>query len=150
MKNLILLAALLLAGCAGEKQALVVKQYTLRNQDTDDSNDPMVRQEKLRRLYGAVSLEERKAKLGQYYTILWSLPESTASDREIVFSYQQGGSGSLVKTMSRKLPSGAPEGKEEFGIIGDDYFDNGRVLAWKTDLIVDGQNVASEKSYLWE
>ena len=64
----------------------------------------MVRQEKLRRLYGAVSIEERKAKLGQYYTTLWSLPESIGSDREIIFHYQQGGSGSLVKTMTRQLP----------------------------------------------
>lgn len=150
MKIPLTLAALLLAGCAGEKQPLVVKQFTLRDQDTAATKDPMVRQEKLRRLYGAISLEERKAKLGQYYTILWNLPESTASEREIVFRYQQGGSGSRVKTMSRKLPAGSPEGKEEFGIIGDDYFNNGRVLAWKADLIVDGNTVASEKSYLWE
>jgi len=150
MKIPLALAVCLLAGCAGEKQPLVVKQYTLRNQDTSENDDPMVRQEQLRRLYGAVSLEERKAKLGQYFTILWNLPESTGSDREIVFRYQQGGSGSLVKTMTRKLPAGSAGGKEEFGVTGDDYFDNGRVLAWKTDLIVDGNTVASEKSYLWE
>ncbi len=91
-----------------------------------------------------------KARLGQYYTVLWSLPESTGSDREIIFRYQQGESGSRVKTMTRQLPHGAPEGKEEFGITGDDYFDNGRVLAWKIDLIVDGAEVASEQSYLWK
>ena len=150
MKIPLLLAALLLAGCAGEKQALVVKQYTLRDQDTADNDDPMVKQEKLRRLYGAISLEERKQKLGQYYTILWSLPDSTASAREIIFRYQQGGSGSRVKTMTRNLPQGTSDGKEEFGIIGDDYFNNGRVLAWKTDLLVDGAIIASEQSYLWE
>ncbi len=150
MKIPLLLAALLLAGCAGEKQSLVVKQFTLRDQDAAATKDPMVRQEKLRRLYGAISLDERKAKLGQYYTILWSLPESTRSDREIVFRYQQGGSGSRVKTMNRSLPQGTPEGKVEFGVIGDDYFENGRVLAWKIDLLVDGQAVASKQSYLWE
>ena len=150
MKIPALLAVCLLAGCAGEKQPLVVKQYTLRDQLTTDNDDPMVRQEKLRRLYGAVSIEERKARLGQYYTALWNLPESTASDRKIIFRYQQGKSASLVKTMTRQLPKGEAGGKEEFGITGDDYFDNGRVLAWKTDLIVDGQTVASEQSYLWE
>lgn len=140
----------ILVGCAGEKQQLIVKQYTLRDENISGSDDPMVRQEKLRRLYGAVSLEERRSKLGQYYTILWSLPESIGSDREIIFRYQQGGSGSFIKTMNRKLPSGSSGGKEEFGVTGDDYFDNGRVLAWKIDLLVDGRTVASEKSYLWE
>lgn len=144
------LAVCVLVGCAGEKQALVVKQYTLRTQDTNNDDDPMVRQEKLRRLYGAFTIEERKARLGQYYTILWNLPENTGADRKVVFHYQQGGSGSLIKTMSRTLPTGSPSGKEEFGITGHDYFDRGRVLAWKTDLIVDGQSVASEQSYLWE
>ena len=145
-----LFAVCLLAGCPGEKQQLVVKQYILRDQGATGNGDPMVRQEKLRRLYGAVSLEERKAKLGQYYTILWSLPESSGSDRKIVFRYQQGGSGSRVKTMTRQISQGSPDGKEEFAVIGDDYFDDGRVLAWKTDLLVDGKIVASEKSYLWE
>lgn len=150
MKIFSLLVVCFLAACAGQKKTLVVKQYTLREQATNGNEDPMVRQEKLRRLYGAVTIEERKARLGQYYTILWSLPQSTGSDREIVFRYQQGGSGSLVKTMKRNIPQGSPDGKEEFAITGDDYFDSGRVLAWKTDLIVDGETVASEKSYLWE
>ena len=150
MKIPLILAVCLLAGCAGEKPTLVVKQYTLRDQNTADNEDPMVRQEKLRRLYGAITMEERKAKLGQYYTVLWNLPENTGADRKVAFRYLQGGSGSFVKTMSRDLQPGSPGGKEEFGITGDDYFDNGRVLAWKTDLIVDGQTVASEQSYLWE
>ncbi len=150
MKILFVLAVCLLAGCAGEKPALLVKQYTLRNQNTVEYDDPMVRQEKLRRLYGAITMEERKAKLGQYYTILWNHSENTGADRKIVFRYLQGGSGSLVKTMSRDLPTGSSRGKEEFGITGDDYFDNGRVLAWKTDLLINEQSVASEQSYLWE
>lgn len=150
MKIPLALAVCLLAGCAGEKQALVVKQYTLRTQDVAGDENPMVRQEKLRRLYGAVTIEERAAKLGQYYTILWNLPNDTNADRKVIFYYQQGGSGSLVKTMSRDIPKGLAHGKEEFGITGEDYFERGRVLTWKTDLIVEGKTVASEQSYLWE
>ncbi len=151
MKRLLLLAACLLAvSCSGPQEALTVKQFTLRDQDTAQQEDPMVQNEKLRRLYGAVSLAERKGRLGQYYTVLWNSPKTAGFKREIVFRYQQGGSGSRIKEMRRSLPSDAGEGKEEFSIIGDNYFDNGRVLAWKMDLIAGGETIASKQSYLWE
>lgn len=146
MKHLSLLATLLLAACSSQTEPLVVKQFTLRDQDGYKDNDPMVRNEKLRRLYGAVSLEERKGRLGQYYTALWNA--DSGAEKEIVFSYQQG--GSKIKQMRRGIPAGTAEGKEEFAVIGDDYFTNGRVLTWKMDLIVGGQTIASKKSYLWE
>ena len=148
-----LMAAVLffpLAGCVGERRVLVVKQYTLRDQETMGNQDPMLRHEKLRRLYGAVSLEERKARLGQYYTILWSLPEAVGARREVIFRYQQGGSGSRVKVMSERIAVGGGAGKVEFAVIGDDYFQRGRVLAWQVSLVVDGKVVAEKRSYLWE
>jgi len=146
MKHLALLATCLLAACSAPTEPLVVKQFTLRDQEAYQENDPMVRSEKLRRLYGAVSLEERKGRLGQYYTALWSA--APGAEKEIVFRYQQG--GSRIKEMHRKIPAGTTEGKEEFTIIGDNYFNNGRVLTWKMDLIVGGQTIASKQSYLWE
>ncbi|QTN34254.1 hypothetical protein HZ994_18650 [Akkermansiaceae bacterium] len=151
MKLTATLAAFLLAACSAPTEPLVVKQFTLRDQDTLKENDPMVRNEKLRRLYGAVSLEERKGRLGQYYTVIWSdTPTGTTrkTGREIRFQYQQG--GSKVKTMTRSLEPGASSGKEEFAIIGDDYFQNGRVLTWKIDLLHGGAPIASKQSYLWE
>lgn len=146
MKKFIFLAACLLASCAGPDDALVVKQFTLRDQETGAENDPMMRNEKLRRLYGAVSMEERKGRLGQYYTALWKADPGL--EKSVVFRYQQG--GSTIKEMRRDLPAGTAEGKESFAVIGDDYFNNGRVLAWKMDLIVGGQTIASKQSYLWE
>ena len=146
MKIVALLAFCLLASCSSPTDPLVVKQFTLRDQDTQGEADPMLRNEKLRRLYGAVSLEERKGRLGQYYTALWNA--DPGASKEIVFRYQQG--GSRIKQMRREIPAGTSEGKEEFAVIGDDYFENGRVLTWKMDLIVDGQTISSKQSYLWE
>jgi hypothetical protein len=37
-----------------------------------------------------------------------------------------------------------------FAVIGDDYFDDGRVIAWRASLIVDGRITATTRSYLWE
>lgn len=140
---------LVFAACSGAPETLTIKQYTLRDQETKVVDDPMAQNEKLRRLHGAVSIEERKQRLGQYYTVLWNDP-ATKSDRQIVFRYQQGGTGSLIKEMRRALPSGASQGKEEFSIIGDNYFKNGRVLAWKIDLTANGETISSKQSYLWE
>ncbi len=151
MKIFAFLAACLLAACSAPTEPLVVKQFTLRDQDANRENDPMVRNEKLRRLYGAVSLEERKGRLGQYYTVLWNdMASGTTAkvSREIRFQYQQG--GSKIKTLSRTLDPSASSGKEEFAIIGDDYFKNGRVLTWKVDFLFGGKSIASKKSYLWE
>lgn len=139
---------LALAACSSSVEPLIVKQFTLRDQDTNVVDDPMVQNEKLRRLYGAVSIEERKQRLGQYYTILWNA--DAGAEKVIVFRYQQGGSGSRIKEMRRTIPAGQAQGKEEFTIIGDNYFKNGRVLAWKIDLTANGDTVASKQSYLWE
>jgi hypothetical protein len=146
MKTVALFAFCLLASCSSPTDPLVVKQFTLRDQDVRDESDPMIRNEKARRLYGAVSLEERKDRLGQYYTALWNA--DPGASKEIVFRYQQG--GSRIKEMRREIPAGTSGGKEEFTVIGDDYFKNGRVLAWKMDLIVGGETISSKQSYLWE
>ncbi|MFM2198055.1 MAG: hypothetical protein RLZZ505_1487 [Verrucomicrobiota bacterium] len=148
MKYPALLIACVLCGCSPQTEPLIVKQFTLRDQDTDVIDDPMVQNEKLGRLYGAVSMEERKNRLGQYFTVLWNDPNISNSKREILFQYQQG--GSRVKTVTKSLPTGQSTGKEEFAIIGDDYFKNGRVLAWKIDFTANGKTIASKQSYLWE
>ena len=139
-----------LSACSGPTEPLTVKQFTLRDQESSVVDDPMVQNEKLRRLYGAVSVEERKQRLGQYYTVLWNDPKTLGFRREIVFRYQQSGSGSLNKEMRRSLSPKALEGKEEFTVIGDEYFEKGRVLAWKIDFTANGETIASKQSYLWE
>lgn len=143
---------LCLAACSAPVQPLMIKQFTLRDQENSVAADPMVQNEKLRRLHGAVSIEERKQRLGQYYEVFWNAVAAAdnAKEKEIVFRYQQGASGSRIKEMRRTLPTGSSSGKEEFSIIGDNYLKNGRVLAWKIDLTANGKTIASKQSYLWE
>lgn len=147
-KAVILVGVISVAGCAEERGALHVKQFTLRDDAMDSGSNPMVRNEKLRRLYGAVGVEERKARLGQYYTILWK--GEAGSGKEILFEYLQGKSGSRVKSMRRELAAAESSGREEFAMIGDDYFEKGRVLAWKASLLEDGRVTETRQSYLWE
>ncbi|MEY3394934.1 MAG: hypothetical protein RL346_1170 [Verrucomicrobiota bacterium] len=144
----ICVCCILSIGCAKTSAPLVVKIQTIRDQKIDKGGDPMVMHEKSRRLYGAVSMEERRQRLGQYYTVLWNF--EGGAKREILFEYQQGKSGSLVKTIRRELKASTHSGKEEFSVIGDNYFENGRVLCWRVSLIADGKTVSTSQSYLWE
>jgi hypothetical protein len=139
---------LLIIGCAKNTDPLVVKMQTVRDQNTLSKEDPMVDHEKAVRLYGAVSMQERRQRLGQYYTVLWNADAGV--NKEISFEYQQGNSGSKIKTIKRHLDVDAVSGKEEFSVIGDNYFDNGRVLTWRISLISDGKTIATKQSYLWE
>ena len=146
-----LLAVLLLGACAGPRQALVVKQFQLRDQDTRSTDEPMVNMEKARRLHGAVSMAERRNKLGQYYTLLWSDPAGAGQGAvELTFQYQQGATASRVKRMVRNFPAADSQGSAEFAVIGDDYFKGGKVLAWKATLRRENREIASRQSYLWQ
>ena len=146
-----LLAMLLLGSCADQPETLVVKQHLLRDQTRDSDEEPMVRMEKERRLRGAISMEERRQRLGQYYTILWSDPKGKGQGPvEVVFEYRQGASGSRIKRMTQSFPAHEVQGSASFAVAGDDYFKNGRVLAWQAKVFRGRAELASKRSYLWD
>jgi hypothetical protein len=142
--------AMVLVGCGGSPDPLVVKQYTLRDATLPSMDDPMVRGEVLHRLYGAVSWSERLDRLGQYFTVLWSEREGAGEPVRVVFEYQQAASGDKVKRRFQEFASEEVEGKAQFKVIGEDFRKNGRVLAWRISLWRGKKEVASEQSYLWE
>jgi hypothetical protein len=130
---------------------LVVKQSQVRDQVRNADDEPMLRMEKERRLHGAVSMAERRQKLGQYYTLLWYHPAGAGHGAvNLVFQYQQGATASRVKHMTKEFPATATEGSAEFAVIGDDYFKGGKVLAWKASLRRGGRELAARQSYLWQ
>ena len=152
MKHLALtFLALFLANCAGPKDALTVRQFQLRDQTTETGGEPMVRMEKMRRLHGAVSMEERRQRLGQYYTLTWKdLKGAGTGPVEVLFEYKQGGTASEIKRMSEVYPAAETEGVVEFAVIGDNYFDHGKVLAWRASVSRGGQELAAKQSFLWD
>lgn len=108
----------------------------------------MVRMEKSRRLHGAVSMAERHQRLGQYYTLVWHDPAGKGSGEVLaLFEYMQG--GSAIKRMSKTFPADAADGVADFAVIGDDYFQRGKVLAWRASISRGGREIASRQSYLW-
>ena len=111
----------------------------------------MVRMEKERRLRGAVSMAERKERLGQYYTLLWDDPSGAGQGGvEVTFEYQQGATASLVKRLVKSFPASETNGIAEFAVIGENYFKGGKVLAWKATLQRGKRVIATRQSYLWQ
>jgi hypothetical protein len=152
VKPLLSLAATLCLGaCTAPPETLVVKQFLLRDQTRATGDEPMVRMEKARHLRGAVSMEERRQRLGQYYTLVWSDPKGAGlGNVEVLLQYQQGGSASRVKRMAKPFPASAVQGTAEFAVVGDDYLKNGKVLAWQATVSRGGKELASKRSYLWK
>ena len=99
--------------------------------------------------HGAIGIGEQGDRLGYTYTVLWN--DASSSDAgQIVFEYQQGSTGSRVKKMVHTIAAGEGSGRAEFAILGDDYREGGRVLAWRCTLTRGGREVASRHSYLWQ
>ena len=148
----ILLAALALASCSSPVDTLTVDKFTLRDIKIEKKNSPMVRGDQQKRLYGAVTLKEHRARLGQYYEIKWNLMGKVDNPAEpvlVIFRYLQASTGAEVKLKHKKFPAHATSGKLEIKIIGDDYIKNGRVLAWRAELVYAGRVIESRQSYLW-
>ena len=139
-----------LAACGGPPAALQVHSHAMRDVEAGDSDDPMVRHEKQRRLYGAVTLEERQARLGNYYQVRWHDAAGAGSGPvEVIFEYQQAGTASRVLRKVSRFPSEAETGLAEFEVTGQDFARHGRVLAWRVTLRRGGREVAVRRSYLW-
>jgi hypothetical protein len=148
MNRLMMLLCLVLASCASDPQGLTVKQYHLREDMFDQNVDLMARGEVQRLLHGAVTVEERRQKIGQYYQVIWNQPGQASSSLEVVFEYLQAGSGSMVKRLVQRAPF-HDRIDASFSIVGNDYRQNGRVLAWKVTIKEGGKTLASKQSYMW-
>jgi hypothetical protein len=145
-----LLVILCLTGCS-TRSSLEVDSFFMRDFSTPETDEKMIRMEKLRRLHGALTAAERNDRLGHYYTMHWSDPAGAGKGEiEIVFEYQQGSTASQVKRQWQRFASSDRSGKAEFRVTGNDYLKGGRVLAWKATLKRGGREIESHHSYLWE
>lgn len=146
-----LVAALAMGACSGSgpRDAVDIREYHLRSLDADTGDVASLRAEKLRRLRGAVSLEQQRQRLGHYYTIRWEGPAGLESEPvRVVFKYRQTVTGSEVKTRELTAPGGE-EGSLEFQITGSGYLEGGHVLAWHLSFYRGDKLVESHESYLW-
>jgi hypothetical protein len=100
------------------------------------------------RLYGAVTGLDQHERFGTYLDFFWRAKRE--ADVRLRLEYRQEKLHAFVQAREVHYPEGRGHHRTEIAIIGDDYFDDGRVIAWRASLIVNGRIVASTRSYLWE
>tara|TARA_R110002096_G_scaffold14302_12_gene49886 strand:- start:8184 stop:8669 length:486 start_codon:yes stop_codon:yes gene_type:complete len=125
-----------------------VNPYFLESSSHIETVDRMVEFERRRYLYGTVTSAERHDIMGQYYSIFW---ETTSKNPATVrLEYRQGGSGSTV--LMKEVYEANPKRKNvtKFEVIGDEFWDGGKVSQWKASVIENGEVVADYQSFLWK
>lgn len=141
--------SVLLVSCASD-DVIQVKQFHLRSTQVENMQQaPMVRGQQMYRMRGAVSMEQREKRLGQYYSVRWKHEGSGATSRKIVMDYRQAATGSKILSMSQELPAGEKSGLVEFSVAGESYRIEGRVLAWRIRLLSGKEVIEEKRSYLW-
>lgn len=98
--------------------------------------------------YGAVTFTDFDEVTGYFYAFFWRT--SQRADVTVRFEYRQAALGNFVLAQERYYPEARGSFRSDFQVTGDDYFENGKVLAWRVLLIVDGSIVAFRQSFMWQ
>jgi hypothetical protein len=104
--------------------------------------------ERTYRLYGAITNADRNQRYGNYLDFFWRAKRP--ANVTVRLEYRQEKLRSFVQAREISYQNVKGNTKTEFAIIGDDYFADGRVTAWRCLLIENGKIVAQNRSYLWE
>jgi hypothetical protein len=104
--------------------------------------------ERTYRLYGAISNAERNQRYGNYMDFFWRVKRP--ANVTVRLEYRQEKLRAFVQAREISYENVKGNRKTEFAIIGDDYLQDGRVIAWRCLLIENGHIVAENRSYLWE
>jgi len=100
------------------------------------------------RLFGAVTGLDQRQRFGDYFDFFWRAKRP--GDITVRLEYRQEKLHEHVQGQEISYRNVRGTHKTEFKVIGDDYFDDGRVISWRCLLIENGRIVAENRSYMWE
>ena len=103
-------------------------------------------------LYGANTKAERELRKGDYYFLSWYDAEPQKPAR-IEMQYTQAITGADVQTRAVEYNEPREEAgsrKERFFFSGEERAKRGDIMTWKVTLYVDGKEVDTLQSFLWE
>jgi len=118
------------------------------SQKTATLQDAPITFERQYRMFGAVTALDSRQRFGNYFDFFWRAKHS--SDVTVRLEYRQEKLHEHVQAQEISYRNVRGTHKTEFRVIGDDYFDDGRVIAWRCLLIENGQIVAENRSFMWE
>lgn len=118
------------------------------SQKTATLQDAPITFERQYRLFGAVTGLDQRQRFGNYFDFFWRAKRP--SDVTVRLEYRQEKLHEHVQAQEITYRNVRGTNKTEFKVIGDDYLDDGRVIAWRCLLIANGQIVAENRSFMWE
>jgi hypothetical protein len=121
---------------------------TSPSQKTLTLQDVPITFERQYRLFGAVTALDQRQRFGDYFDFFWRAKRP--ADVTVRLEYRQEKLHDHVQGQEISYRNVRGTRKTEFKVIGDDYLDDGRVIAWRCLLIENGRIVAENRSYMWE
>ena len=121
---------------------------TSPSQKTATLQDVPITFEREYRMFGGVTALDRRQRFGNYFDFFWRAKRP--SDVTVRLEYRQEKLHEHVQAQEITYRNVRGTHKTEFKVIGDDYFDDGRVIAWRCLLIANSQIVAETRSFMWE
>ncbi|HZR05363.1 MAG TPA: hypothetical protein VFA61_06010 [Candidatus Udaeobacter sp.] len=118
------------------------------NQKVATLQDAPITFERQYRLFGAVTGLDQRQRFGNYFDFFWRAKHP--SDVTVRLEYRQEKLHEHVQAQEISYRNVRGTHKTEFKVVGDDYFDDGRVIAWRCLLIENGRIVAENRSFMWE
>src|SRR5881275_1969914 len=100
------------------------------------------------RMFGAVPLLDQRQRFGNYFDFFWRVKRP--SDVTVRLEYRQEKLHEHVQAQEITYRNVHGTHKTEFKVIGDDYLDDGQVIAWRCLLIANGRIVAENRSFMWQ
>lgn len=118
------------------------------NQKVSTVPDAPIAFERQYRLFGAVTALDQRQRFGNYFDFYWRAKRP--SDVTVRLEYRQEKLHEHVQAQEISYRNVHGTKRTEFKVVGDDYFDDGRVIAWRCLLIENGRIVAENRSFMWE
>jgi hypothetical protein len=115
---------------------------------TTTVQDASIRFERQYHLFGAVTKLDQRERMGNYFDFFWRARRT--ADLTVRLEYKQEKLHAHVQAQEIDYQGARGTHKSSFKVVGDDYFDDGRVIAWRCLLIENGQIVAETHSFLWQ
>jgi hypothetical protein len=138
-----------LAGAGGKQdRGALNKKSSSQGQKTTTVQDAPITFERQYRMFGAVTALDQRQRFGNYFDFFWRAKRP--SDVTVRLEYRQEKLHEHVQAQEISYRNVHGTRKTEFKVIGDDYFDDGRVIAWRCLLIESGRIVAETRSFMWE
>ena len=99
------------------------------------------------RMHGAVTALDQRSRFGHYFDFFWRAKRR--ADVTVRLEYRQQNLRSFTQAREVSYRNVKGNTKTSFAVIGDDFWTDGRITAWRCLLIENGKIVAEDRSFLW-